>query len=404
LRHRFVRNGSASPFNQILGWLAQREDYFTASSIALGLLRDFESWSDLRRLKGTGTGNDGDERDNLEGLLDGVTPLYPEGKPTLYPRHSVVSHVADLTIGCLAKGGFSMSTTLTSFLQRNNDYDPAKAALMLVAVATRCVSRDKETVNAAMGAGYEYSDESRPEDLLWALRSLLFVGVAKDQLSQAIVLVNVAMPDELRCRKPKSPGTSTPPMALCKAVVFTIVAASPDAAALMLDLIDEESRKRYWGSLSREAQLEFSLIDVDDRCPLLLQDEVRKWALDCLHECVTQEASPSAVNLNDLMPTEWLQRLCEGCLLNAECDYGRILTYGVSDIPANDDEGTLKYINEFDSIQEALTASSTGGGLDFDLLDSRPADFATARRQLESGGSGHDSACLGRSLLHGRSP
>ena len=32
------------------------------------------------------------------------------------------------------------------------------------------------------------------------------------------------------------------------------------------------------------------------------------WALKCLDECVTQEASPTAVNLNDLMPTEWMRK------------------------------------------------------------------------------------------------
>ena len=368
LRHRFVKNGDATPFYQVLSWLSQSEDYFTAASIALGLLRDVESWRDLRRLKGVSSDDAVDKRDNLEGLLDGIVPLYPEGSLTLRPRQSVVSQVADMTVGCLAKGGLNMATTLISFVKCNTDYDQAKAGLMLVAVATRCVSRHKETVNSAMGAGYEYSEESKPEDLLWALRSLLCVGVARDQLAQAVVLVNVAMPDELRCRKSKSSATSSPPMDLCKAMVSKIIAASPDAAALMLGLIDEESRKRYWGSLSREAQLEFTLINVEDRSPLLLQAEVRKWALDCLDECVTQESSPSAVNLFDLMPTEWLQRLCEGCLLNAECDYGRILTYGVDDSPVDEDEGTSKYVTEFCTIQKALAASPSSGGLDFDLL------------------------------------
>lgn len=368
LRHCFVRNVEATPFYHVLSWLSQREDYFTASCIALGLLGDVESWHELKLLKCTGDDDYDDDQDSLECLLDSIVPLYPKGTLSLYPRQSVVSHVADMAIGCLAKGGLVMSTILDSFLRRNTDYDSAKAELMLAAVTTRCVSREPETVNIAMGSGYEYSENSNPEDLLWALRALLSVGVARHELSRAIVLVNVAMPDELRYRKPTSSNARSPPLDFCKAMVSTIISASPDAASLLLGLVDEESRKRYWRSLSREAQLEFALIDVDDKCPLLCQEEVRIWALKCLDECVTQEASPTAVNLNDLMPTSWLRRLCEGCLQNAECDFGQILTYGVSDSPDDDDEGTLKYVTEFANIQQALTATSSSGGLDFDLI------------------------------------
>ncbi|KAI2489820.1 hypothetical protein MHU86_24755 [Fragilaria crotonensis] len=312
LRHCFVRNVEATPFYHVLSWLSQREDYFTASCIALGLLGDVESWHELKLLKCTGEDDYDDDQDSLE-LLSERWPC----------------HVNDL--------GF--------LLRRNTDYDSAKAELMLAAVTTRCVSREPETVNIAMGSGYEYSENSNPEDLLWALRALLSVGVARDELSRAIVLVNVAMPDELRYRKPTSSDARSPPLDFCKAMVSTIISASPDAASLLLGLVDEESRKRYWRSLSREAQLEFALIDVDDKCPLLCQEEVRIWALKCLDECVTQEASPTAVNLNDLMPTSWLRRF-----------------------PDDDDEGTLNYVTEFANIQQALTATSSSGGLDFDLI------------------------------------
>ena len=150
------RKDSFSPSAQLAG---SREDYFTASCISLGLLRNVESWRELNRLKGTRKDNYEDDRDSLECLLDSIVPLYPKGTPTLHPRQSVVSHVADMAIGCLvAKGGLVMSTILDSFLLCNTDYDSAKAALMLAAVTTRCVSCERETVNVAMGAGYEYSE------------------------------------------------------------------------------------------------------------------------------------------------------------------------------------------------------------------------------------------------------
>ena len=35
LRQIVVENGPASPFQQVLSWLSNREDYFTAASVAL---------------------------------------------------------------------------------------------------------------------------------------------------------------------------------------------------------------------------------------------------------------------------------------------------------------------------------------------------------------------------------
>ena len=262
-----------------------------------------------------------------------------------------------------------MSPTLEVFLRSNQEYDPARAGLMLVAVGTRCVSRERDLVNAAMGKGYEYSSEnSDPRDLLWALRALLNVGVARDHLAHAIVLMNAALPDELRCRAAAKSLGNPPSVDLCKTMVSTIISSSPAAAPILLGLVDEESRNRYWESLSHEAKLEFSLIKVENNSPLLQEPEVRNWAVQSLDECVRKEALPSSVGVLDLMPTEWLHALCESCLASASCEYGPLLTYGVVDSDSDADEGTTKYVREFQSALKAVASHPGNGGLDFGLM------------------------------------
>jgi hypothetical protein len=367
LRLRFVNNGHATPFQQVLGWLCQSEDYYAAACIALGLLRDTETLQYLRSQQSMAGGNV--ECSDSEGLLDGIVPLYPLGSLSMRPRPSAITQVADMAIGCLAKGGLSMSAALDAFLVRNSDYNPSRAVLMLVAIATRCVSREESIVSLAMGNGYTLSDLSDPGDLLWPVRSLLRVGVARNLLAQVIVLVNAAMPDELRCRETsENVASSKPPISLCKALIADILASSPGAAPLLLGLIDEETRKRFWDSLSGEIRLQFSLVNVQENCPLLRQADVRNWALESLDDCIRKEAPPSAIDLSNQMPTEWLQRLCEACLSNGHCEYGRILTFGVDNSEVDDDEGTNRYISEFENAVEALKASPASGGLDFDLI------------------------------------
>mmetsp|Transcript_40312 Transcript_40312/g.45874 ORF Transcript_40312/g.45874 Transcript_40312/m.45874 type:complete len:680 (-) Transcript_40312:168-2207(-) len=368
LRSCFVENGHATPFKQVLSWLTQSYDFSTAASIGLGLLRDTESLNALKQLGGLDCSAQESYNIVTKGLLDGIIHLYPKGSLSLRPRESIISEVANMTIVCLAKGGLPLATVLDFFLMRNQEYDHAKACLVLVSIATRCVSRDKDVVENAMGSGYEYSNKSPPEELLWALRSLLHIGVARDYLAQVILLLNVAMPDELRCRKDEK-LTTVPSMHFCKAIVSTILTSSQGAAPLVLRLVDEGSQRGYWYSLLHSVTLEFSLICVADSYPFLRQPEVRDWAMECLNDGVRQGQYLKTVNLSEALPTNWLQHLFEACLSNGGCDYGRLLASEIDEFELDsDDEGVNKYLSEIHMTMKALTAISKSNGLDFELM------------------------------------
>jgi len=369
LRSRFVKNGHATPFKQVLSWLSQAENFFTSTSIALGLLRDIESLNELKAQERFGYDEQGNKGIDLEALLDGIIPLYPQGSISLRPRPSIITEVADMAIGCLVKGGLLLATTLNFFLKKNKDYNHSSACLMLVSILTRCISRNKSVVEKAMGSGYKFSDKSEPEDLLWALRNLLDLGVARDYLGQVIFLVNASMPDELRCYQDKSDHLIPLSLEFCKTMISTILSSSAKAAPLLLSQVDENSRMRYWESLSHNVQLEFSLIRVREDSPLLREPEVRNWALECLDHCVRRETEPTATKVFQSMPTKWLQTLFVACLANGECDYDRLLACAIDDSdPGDDDEGATAYLAEFHKIVEGLSTPHKGGGLDFGLL------------------------------------
>jgi len=374
LRNIVVSSGGATPFNHVLAWLSQEQDYFTAASISLSLLRDVDSLRDLRKL-----GDDVDydaDHSNLEGLLDGIIPLYQtssdENLTPLKPKHSVLTQVADMTLGCLLKGGLSMSVPLESFVQRDKNYDSARVCLMLVAVATRCLSGEIDTVNSAMGLGYDYEpDSANPNDLLWAIRALLRVGVSRDFLSPVLILLNATIGDELRRRRRGANATDPVPlMALSKALVTSIIASSPDAPILLLALADERSRKRFWPSLEHKMQLEYSLISVDNKSPLLRQLEVRTWALECLQDCIEKEYSGTATDLLDIIPTSWLKGISWACLCNAGCKVQvHCFNGNVPLFDGNEDtDGAKRHAQLVKASLSAMVTEPGLGGIDYNLL------------------------------------
>ena len=373
LRNMVVRGKAATPFHHVLAWLSHEQDYFTAASIALSLLRDVDSLRDLRKLSAD-IDFDAD-RASLEGLLDGIIPLYPrtndDNEPLRQPKQAILTQVADVTVGCLVKGGLLMSVPLESFLQRNKDYDPAKACLMLVAVATRCVSGESDTVIAAMGQGYKYVGNSTdPSDLLWAIKALVLVGVFRSCTTSVLVLINAAMADELRMRRRGGNlNEPYPPAELCTALVSIIVETSPEAVILLLSLIDEGSQKRFWASLEHRTQLEYSLICADKKYPLLHQPEVRCWTLDSLKYCIEHKV-PKSVEVLEVMPTRWLKGLAIACLCNAGCkfhsycfDHPVQLVYGKDDF-----DGSQRHASEVTASILAMLPGRSFGGIDFNLL------------------------------------
>ncbi len=357
-----VENGEAAPFNDVLSWMSQQEDFFTAASVALALLRDAET---LRHLwRATEHIEADEELSKLEGLLDGIVPLNNFGDAVSNERQ-----LADMTLGCLIKGGFAMSSTLELFVSHDIHYDPSRACLMLVAATACTVSGDEETMKSAMGRNYDRND-SHEENILWPVRCLLQLGVARGYLAKALILLNATIPDEIRRRKPSgSVAAPAPSMKLCSSLVSLVVGSAPDAAELLLGLVDQQSRSRFWQSLDHETKLGLALVSISGKSPMLRQAEVRAWARLQLNECIKDEMSASGVNVYEVMPTEWLRQLCMACFCNAGCNLTYLLDPSSADDPADDDADHIEHhARAVRMTRNALVAAKWSGGLDFDLV------------------------------------
>ena len=112
LRKSVVANPISTPFDQVLSWLCQQRDYYTAASVALSLLDDSDAVYELRGIPKSSV----EDLSHHKGLLDGIKPLDED------VSHANVSDtmtsLADMAIGCMIKGGTSMSKTLKGFLLR----------------------------------------------------------------------------------------------------------------------------------------------------------------------------------------------------------------------------------------------------------------------------------------------
>lgn len=364
VRRIYSENGVATPFHQILSWLSNNKDYFTAASVALDLLRDagtlLHLWRSFERIDEDGS------RTKLEGLLDGIVPmitnrLCTETNDPL--AQATVTQLADMTVGCLTRGGFSMSSTLEYFLQHDQHYDSSRTCLILAAIAAQAVSDDEGTMVSLMGQNYEApEDQDRLlHDILWPLRCLLQVGSSRKYLASTLALLNAVVPDELRRKKDHKEVDA---MALCHALVKLIVGASSEATGMLLDLEDEQ-QKRFWYSLDHETQLELALILIDEKQPLLRQPEIRTWAVEYLGRYLH---NTGARDINDV-PTDWLRRLCAACLSNAQCDVGALLSWPdrIADKDYSDD-GVKEHVRELTLARDALVAGRNSGGVDFNLL------------------------------------
>jgi hypothetical protein len=107
LRTNIAANPLSTPFDQILSWLCQRRDYFTAASIALSLLDDADAVYELCRIPEV-------ELSHHKGMLDGIQSLPNDtshGNET-----ETLTYLADMTVSCLIKG--AAASVLEGFLSR----------------------------------------------------------------------------------------------------------------------------------------------------------------------------------------------------------------------------------------------------------------------------------------------
>lgn len=363
---RSADSRAGTPFHQILSWLSQNEEYFIAASVALDLT-SFNAatlkhlWRSFDRI------DEDDERNKLEGLLDGIIPIQEQMESSHVGLESdqivqfTMMQLADLTIGCLCRGGFAMSSTLEFFLQEDPHYDGSRACLLLAAISAQSVANEELMLVPLMGSTYtKPADEAQfVQDIIWPVRCLLQVGVARKMLPSAMALINAVVPNELRRKRHHDS------MLLCAALVKLIIGSSHSATELLLEVLEEEESKRFWSSLDHKTQMELALVRIHDKCPLLQQWEVRSWALNCLEGGLHDAAFDSG--RQGQVPTDWLRSLCSCCLVNSGCDIDGLMAM----CPAAaelDSDGLAERTHELDCMREALISGSGSGGLDFNLF------------------------------------
>ena len=101
-----------------MSWLCQRRDYYTAASVALSLLDDAVA---VYELCGIVPKSPDEELTHHKGLLDGIKPLGTDSSNGNMTE--TLTSLADMAVGCMIKGGVSMSKTLDGFLSRVSVYD-----------------------------------------------------------------------------------------------------------------------------------------------------------------------------------------------------------------------------------------------------------------------------------------
>jgi hypothetical protein len=376
LRKAPVANGHTSPFQQVLSWLlTEREDYFTAASIALDLLRDGASlrllWSAFDKL------DEDEELDNLHGLLDGVETPPATDEIESAQRSVTLTQLADMTVGCLTKGGHQMAPTLEYFLEFDTHYDASRASLMLVATAVSCVSQEEEALSLA--------DDDVPSmsTILWPVRCLLKLASTRDTLVTVLLLLNAAIPDELRRRTRRGiAASSLPSLELCLSLITLIVSTSPDAPELLLNLIDESSGSPFWESISHETQLSLSLIETKGDYVMVRQPEVKAWIMQQVQKQLVSDLTTAQT-----LPTHWLQQIVHACLANAGCQSHLFADAG---LPTEKSQMSVEScVQQFGAeimwLRGAVTSERGSWGLDFDvlvpvllILQSRMADWSVA--------------------------
>jgi len=352
LRHDSLRQRSSTSFTALLSWLSSEEDYFTAASLSLSLLNDGDSlyqlWKDTGKICGE------EEKHVLGGLLDGVAPVYRDNDEEMIRKTR--TELADLAVGCLVLGGLSMRATLNTFLRNDMSYDPPRVSLMLAAQTSKSLSE------------LEKPDSDSFETALWPVDSLLRLGVSRDFLVSVVLLLNATVPDELRCRQRGDlPADKPPSLDLCKALVAKIVSFSEDALQLLLNVVDEKSRKPFWESLEHSVRIELVLLRVDGCFPFLRNNEIRSWVVSQLQRGI--ESNGAISYGRDLLSSEWLSKLCYSCLSNAECPVVREISISLPEHDLSSDNDRVDdFCTRMENLGRSLTSGSGSGGLDSDLV------------------------------------
>lgn len=243
------------------------------------------------------------------------------------------------------------------------------------------------------------------------MQCLLEIGVARNYLKMTLNLINATIPDELRRRPRQGSGMTLPSLDLTKAMVTRVVSCDRTGARLLLDLPSEESSSTFWDSLDSETQQSLLLIEIGQKYPMLIQEEVRGWARKQLHVALMGGENQDAMSLS----TEWLRELATACLFNAGCDLQdfildptniSMMSIGSenstvwTDLEMDGEDGLYQHKLKIVETRSALEPSPGSSGLDFDvliscllLLQSRRATWRERKEKFVSTQSLLDAAC-----------
>ena len=300
-----------------------------------------------------------------EGLLDGITPI--EGIPD-EELSATFGSLADMAVGCLIKGGVSMSQSLEGFLSRNTQYNTSRACLMLVGAVAVTLSRysplPQQTSNVNIVRLCEES-ERLPTEVTWPVSSLMKMAVVRKCLPGALLLLNAAISDELRWRAPRCRGLATEPrpsLGLFLSLVEIILGSADESTRLLLDMVDDETGKAYWWSIEHDAKLALCLISIRGRYVMLLEPEVRAWLIVQLKREIDSAADARRrIDAEPELSSEWLMEVISGVFGNAGCDLLlKLETY------LNETSEPTCYRQSMDDLKGLLGPSN--GMLDFDTL------------------------------------
>ena len=332
------RHESGVPFEMVLSWLCrQRKNYRMAAYIALLLMGDLECAEKLRHTVSSKLNACALPRDLYTHILDGIQPLeiselaigtdvnsFQEMRIT----NSKLLLLADLTVTCLVKCRSETLPVLLLYLRRNTDYDPCKACVVLIAVFAKILGHIKEL-------------DPDLSDMLWPINALLQLASARYFLDEALILLNMVAPSELRGLNAEM-GLSKP---LSLSLVKLIVASDPSASRSLLSLQTED--KRFWGSITLEMQYSLSVVYTGVCFPLLKENEVRNWALEVLQRFITDKEDP----LGKDFPVTWLQSMCHACMTNANVNW-KVMAY--TDPSPFDDRNNSEIIDNTTDLDEYI--------------------------------------------------
>lgn len=394
MRSKVVLDGITSSYEEILSWLCDQNDYYTAAIIALSLLDDKVALADVENSMSSHLTTH--DIINHDGILESITSigLHDTDKTTnqIHTKSGGISSVmsyreklklkvltdlSNMAVNCLVNGGSTLAHALDNFLGRNDFYDANSACQILVENATRTI-RNFSANDMKHLAPYSYNPMQSEGHALWPIQCLLRVAVTRNYTVAALTMLNENIPDELRHRSSQSHRSDESGYAssfkLSKSIISMILASSGEAGSVLMGLVETGTEKMYWDSLDGETQLSLSMLHVQGRYPLLREIEVREWALKRLHAGTGLIANDTD-DIVKYVPSEWLRELCTGVLSNAGCNLSQTILFTPA-LSINPGE-TLNAGNkdlfqerqeEEEDLHDYLTAAPGFGGVDFDLI------------------------------------